>query len=268
MGHQVHSNPPKGEPPRRDAVLSHSVSIESFPSVTPNPESAEGDKIESLYVNSHREFDDIVRGMLPDFEGKESEQNWMAREKHILTLRKLTKGNVPQEYQQHYLTGIKTLLDGILKAVNSLRTTLSASGCNLIQDIARTNGPAIDNIVEVLLQNMIKVCGALKKISAQNGNVTVDVIIGNVSYTSRIMQHLWAACQDKNVQPRLFVTGWIKTLIIKHGRYKSSIEHNGGLDLIEKCIKKGLGDANPSVRESMRGTFWTFARVWPDKANR
>src|SRR5436190_3650497 len=244
------------------------MNIETFPAVTPNPEGAEGDKIEPLYVNSHREFDEIVRVMLPDFEGRESEQNWIAREKHILTLRRLTKGNAPQDYQQQYLASIKTLLDGILKGVNSLPTTLSTSGCNLIQDIARTNGPAIDPMVEVLLQNMIKVCGALKKISAQNGNITVDVIIGNVSYSSRILQHLCAASQDKNVQPRLFATGWIKTLIIRHGRHKGSIEHSGGLELLEKCIRKGLGDANPGVRESMRGTFWTFARVWPDKANR
>ncbi|PGH11109.1 hypothetical protein AJ79_05054 [Helicocarpus griseus UAMH5409] len=260
------SKPPKGDPPRRDAVLSHSVSIESFPAVTGGPEIVETESIDPLYVNSHREFDEMVREMLPYFEGKESEQNWMFREKSILKLRRLTKGNAPQDFQQSYLAGIKSLLDGIMKTAHSLRTTVSATGCHLIQDIARVNGPAIDPMVEIILQNMIKLCGGLKKISAQNGNLAVDAVIGNVSYTSRIMQHIWGACQDKNVQPRLFATGWIQTIISRHGSHKGLLEHSGGVDVLEKCIKKGLGDANPGVRENMRGTYWAFARLWPDRA--
>ncbi|OJD15856.1 hypothetical protein AJ78_03909 [Emergomyces pasteurianus Ep9510] len=258
--------PPRVDPPRRDAVLSHSGSIESFPAITGNPEIVEAETIEPLYLNSYRELDEMFREMLPHFEGRESEQNWILREKSVLKLRRITKGNAPTDFQQNYLAGIKSLLDGILKTVNSLRTTLSATGCSLIQDIARASGPAIDPMVEVLLQNMIKVCASLKKISAQNGNLTVDAILGNVSYTSRIVQHLWLACQDKNVQPRLFVTGWIQTLIMKHGGHKGLIEHSGGVDIIEKCIRKGLGDANPGVRENMRSTFWTFARIWADRA--
>lgn len=247
-------------------MLSHSVSVESFPTVVGNAEIVEVETVDPLYLNSHRELDEIFREMLPYFEGRESEQNWILREKSILKLRRITKGNAPTDFQHNYLVGIKSVLDGILKAVNSLRTTLSAAGCSLIQDIARANGPAIDPMVEVLLQNMIKVCASLKKITAQNGNLTVDAIIGNVSYTSRIVQHLWLACQDKNVQPRLFVTGWIQTLIMKHSGHRGLIEHSGGVDVLEKCIKKGLGDANPGVRENMRSTFWTFARMWADRA--
>ncbi|KAK2788616.1 suppressor of tub2 mutation [Onygenales sp. PD_12] len=264
QGYLSSSTQLRADPPRRDPVLKHTPSIEAFPAMT--TEAAESESVDPLYVTSHREFDEIVRGMLPHFEGKESEQNWSIREKSVIKLRRLTKGNAPQDYQQYYLVGIKSLLDGILKTVNSLRTTLSASGCHLIQEIARVNGPAIDPMVEVLLQNMIKVCGGLKKISAQNGNLTVDAIIGNVSYTSRILQHIWGACQDKNVQPRLFATGWIQTIITRHG-HRGVLEYSGGLDLIEKCIKKGLADANPGVRENMRSTYWTFARVSQDRAD-
>lgn len=204
--------------------------------------------------------------MVPYFEGRESEHNWSRREKSVIKLRRITRGNAPHDYQQLYVSNIKLMLEGILKTANSLRTTVSSAGCSLIQDVARTCGPGIDHMVEILLQQFIKVCGALKKITAQQGNATVDAIIGNVSYSSRIMQHLWAACQDKNVQPRLFVTGWIKTIINKYGSHKSVIEHGGGLEILEKCIKKGLSDPNPGVRENMRGTYWLFAPIWPDKA--
>jgi CLIP-associating protein 1/2 len=243
--------------------LSHSISTDSLAASA--TAALEGEYIEPIFVDSNREIDDIVRNMLPHFEGRETEHNWIPREKSMETLRKLVRGNAPQAYSQHFLVGIKSLLDGILKVVNSLRTTLSTAGCLFLQEIAKICGPGIDNMVEMLLQNLIKLCAGMKKISAQNGNATVDAIIQNVTYVPRILQHLSFACQDKNVQPRLFAAGWLKTLLNKQARHKSSIEHGGGLDIVEKCIKRCLGDPNPGVRESMRGTFWTFNQIWPDR---
>lgn len=220
-----------------------------------------------MEVGSSRELEDMFRDMHPPFEGKESEGNWTAREGSILKLRKLTKGNAPHEFTAVYLAGIKGLLDGILKTVNSLRTTVSTNGCELVREIATAVGSGLDPMVEILLQNLIKLCGGTKKISAQNGNMTVDAILANVTYNVRLLQHIWTACQDKNVQPRTYATVWLKTLITKHAHHKSTLEHGGGLDLLEKCIKKGLGDANPGVRESTRGTFWAFAPLWPQKSD-
>ena len=84
----------------------------------------------------------------------------------------------------------------------------------------------------------------------------------NVSYSKRVVEHVMLASQDKNVQPRTFSSAWVKALIRKH---KSQIEHTG-LDSFEKILKKGLTDANPKVREAYRSTYWTFALVWPQKA--
>jgi len=92
----------------------------------------------------------------------------------------------------------------------------------------------------------------------------VDTIISNVSYNGRLLQHVSFAAQDKNVQPRIFSAGWVKTLIRKQ---KSSLEHSGGLEVLEGVLKKGLADANPKVRESYRSTYWTFSLVWPVKAD-
>jgi CLIP-associating protein 1/2 len=124
----------------------------------------------------------------------------------------------------------------------------------------------MDPMVELLMQTFIKLSAATKKIASQLANTTIDTIIAKASYTPRIMQHVWGACQDKNVQPRLYATGWLKTLLNKEAGHKNHIEHNGGLDVIEKCIKKGLNDPNPGVREKMRSTYWTFAGIWPARA--
>ncbi|CCU74302.1 CLIP-associated protein [Blumeria hordei DH14] len=224
------------------------------------------DYIDPAYVNTQRELEDMFHDMHPYFEGKESEHNWLKREQSCTMIRRLNSGNAPIDFLNVFLAGIKALLDGILKAVNSLRTSLSKEGCSVVQEIVKTAGTGMDPMVEILLQNLIKLCGGTKKISSQQGNVTVDIIISKVSYNIRLMQHIWAACQDKNVQPRTYATGWLKTLLDKESHHKSHIEHTGGLDLIEKCIKKGLTDANPGVRESMRSTYWKFAQIWPTKA--
>jgi CLIP-associating protein 1/2 len=252
-------------PPARPQLANSVSSMSSVRPSTPTIE-AKVEHVEPSYVNTQRELEETFREMHPHFEGKESEQNWLKREQSCTKLRRLNAGNAPGDYHDPFLAGIKGLLDGILKAVNSLRTSLSKEGCSVIQEVARTAGPGLDPMVEILLQNLIKLCGGTKKISSQQGNVTVDIIISKVSYNLRIMQHILAACQDKNVQPRTYATGWLKTLLKKESHHKSHVEHTGGLDLIEKCLKKGLADANPGVRENMRSTYWAFAQIWPAKA--
>jgi CLIP-associating protein 1/2 len=225
------------------------------------------DKVEPSYVNTQRELEDTFSDMRPFFDGKEAESNWLKREQSCTKLRRLNVGNAPSDFRDTWLIGLKGMLDGILKAVNSLRTSLSKEGCSVVQEITRTAGPGMDPMVEILLQNLIKLCGGTKKISSQAGDTTVDVIISRVTYNVRIMQHIWLACQDKNVQPRSYAAGWLKTLLKKEAHHKSHVEHTGGLDLIDKCIKKGLADPNPGVREKMRATYWAFAEIWPAKAD-
>ncbi|KAH8681152.1 clasp N terminal-domain-containing protein [Xylariales sp. PMI_506] len=232
---------------------------------TPLPET-KADAVEPSYVNTQRELDDIFREMHQWFESKETEQNWLKREESMTKLRRLIAGNAATDFHDGFLVGTKALLDGILKAVNSLRTSLSKEGCALVQDLTNAFGPGIDPMVELLMQAFIKLAAATKKISSQQANTTIDIIIGRTTYTARIMQHMWGACQDKNIQPRTYVAGWIKTILKKEAHHKSHIEHSGGLDLLEKCIKKGLGDANPGVRERMRATYWFFSTMWPARA--
>jgi CLIP-associating protein 1/2 len=261
----VEPEPEIADAPSRPNLANSFSSNSSTRPITPSLE-AKVEHVEPSYVNTQRELDEIFKEMHQFFEGKESEQNWLKREQSCTKIRRLNAGNAPSDYREAFIAGIKSLLDGILKAVNSLRTSLSKEGCSVVQEVARMVGPGLDPMVEILLQNLIKLCGGTKKISSQQGNVTVDIIISKVSYSHRIMHHIWTACQDKNVQPRTYSTGWLKTLLKKEAHHKSHVEHSGGLDLIEKCIKKGLADANPGVRESMRSTYWTFAQTWPAKA--
>lgn len=246
---------------------SHSSVTNAERPITPGVPEPQGEPVEPMYVNTNRELDDIFKGMAWDFEGRESEQNWEKREQHMKTLRRLNAGNAPSDFHDAFLGNLRQMLDGIIKCITTLRTSLSKEGCSLVEDIAQTYGPAIEPMVELLMQTLLKMSAGAKKITSQLAYSTVETMINRVAYTPRLMQHLWNACQDKNVQPRQFATGWLKTLLKKVANNKNHIEHTGGVDLLEKCLKKGLADANPTVREKMRSTYWAFWAVWPRRAD-
>lgn len=257
---------PDSAPLVRPNLAASTCSVASERPNTPLPE-IKAESVQPTYVNTHRELEDVFKDMQVWFEGRESEQNWLKREESVIKLRKLIAGNAA-DFPDVFLHGCKNLQDGIIKAISSLRTSLSKEGCVLVQDIADAFGPGMDSMVELFMQAFIKLAAATKKMASQLANTSVDIMISRATYTPRIMQHIWGACQDKNVQPRTYVAGWLQTIIKKQAHHKSQIEHSGGLDLIEKCIKKGLGDPNPGVRERVREAYWAFAGVWSTQAEK
>ncbi|KAL8640066.1 MAG: hypothetical protein Q9228_002976 [Teloschistes exilis] len=218
-----------------------------------------------LDMASRHDLEDTFNAMRPHFEDKETEQNWQLREKDVAKLRRITTGNAPKDYKDTYLTGIKSLLEGIIKVIKSLRTTVSATGCDLIQDMAQERAPGMDNMSEIVLPHLVKLCASTKKIAAAKAEATVIIVITCISYNIFLMKLIWAACEDKNVQPRKAATGWLKTLVAKHRDNKAVFEKGEGLSLFEKCLKKGLADSNPDVRKAMRPTYWAFIRLWPER---
>ncbi|KAJ6783134.1 hypothetical protein PWT90_01432 [Aphanocladium album] len=262
------SETPSAPAPTSRSHLAASVSsMSSERPITPAVPESQSDPVEPQYVNTNRELDDVFKGMAWEYEGRETEQNWQKREQGMTTLRRLNAGNAASDFHDTFLNCLRAMLDGIIKSLTSLRTSLSKEACALIEEIALTFGPAMEPMVELLMQALLKMTAATKKITSQMASSTIDTIISRISYTPRIMQHIWSAAQDKNVQPRLYTTGWLKTLIKKTSSNKHHIEHTGGVDLIEKCLKKGLADANPGVREKMRPTYWAFWAVWPARAD-
>lgn len=213
-------------------------------------------------VHSKRDVEDAFRAFDGPFEGRESEQNWSLREKAIDKMRDLTRGNAPIDYPLVFQACIKHALDGILKGANSLRTTLSTHACLLISELATAMKSNLDPMLEILLSSVIKLCSATKKITSSNANTVVESIFANCTYQVRTLHHVWAAVQDKNVQPREYASGWLIVILKTHSGQKGHIDASGGLDLLDKSIRRGLADANPAVRERMRSAYWIFNKMW------
>lgn len=87
--------------------------------------------------------------MLPHFAGKETGENWTRREQSALKIRRLTRGNGPEDYLPQYTAAIKSMSDGLVKGCMSLRTTLCTVSCHCVQDIARKLRQGLDPMVEV-----------------------------------------------------------------------------------------------------------------------
>ena len=259
----THNGPKSGE------LMTGQPDIQPLPFIPTKSEAEnEAEQLESKDVSSAREVENTFREILPPFEGSESETNWKAREQNVLKVRKLTKGNAYDDYPASYLAGVKQCLNALIKAAESLRTTLGTLGCHCIQDIVRRTGPNLDSSVEIILQTFVRMCISTKKIAAQNGESSVSCILTYVSFNARVAQHIYNATQDKNVNPRLYASGWLRIVLTRYGHQKSAIEHNNALDLVTKAITAGLNDRDLNVRSRMRPTYWAFARLWSDKSEK
>ncbi|KAL2853330.1 clasp N terminal-domain-containing protein [Aspergillus pseudoustus] len=222
-------------------------------------------KITPRDVASTRDLDSVLREISPPFQGRETEDNWMQRFHGLLTLRRVTVGNAPHEFPQAFIAAIKVWLDNIFKVVLSLRTSMITMGCFMVEDLARVLGPRLDPMIDIFMQNLMKLCMSMKKLVGSIGNTTVEVMIKNLTRNSRLLSHVTTAAQEKNVNLRLYGASWIKIIITQQTEHKLSAE---GVNNIETCIRKSLVDANPGVREATRSTFWAFHGVWPKRANR
>jgi CLIP-associating protein 1/2 len=236
--------------------------------LTEQPGYAMEETIKPVDYDSEDRFREDMEDLMPPFEGKESEYNWSQREKNITRLRGVLRGNVPEDFREDAIWMLKTLSDGVVKSITSLRTQLSNNGCQLIKDCALTLGTSMDPVIEPYLTNLVRMTNSAKKITHQTAAMSISVMIANTSYSGRYLNQINIVMSEKVAQSKIYCATWIKILICRHHRHKSLIENNGGLQTIEKNLQRGLSDANPGVREAMRSTFWTYYEVWPKEGEK
>ncbi|THH11551.1 hypothetical protein EW145_g600 [Phellinidium pouzarii] len=233
--------------------------------VTPTAESGE---ITAVYIASAKDLESEFAPMLKYFEGKETEHNWAARERSITHIRGMLKGEAHVRFTETFLSCLKGgIIDASFKTLASLRTTVAVNTCNLYSELAVALGAGIDSFSEPLLSHLVPMSPLTKKIIASLSQQTADTIITIATPQPKTyLNLLWQTMQDKNVASRLYSINHIKVFLEAHGQHcKYAIESSGTLDILEKCIKKTLGDSNPGVRESARSTFWVFEGLWKER---
>ncbi|THV03303.1 hypothetical protein K435DRAFT_651641 [Dendrothele bispora CBS 962.96] len=249
--------------------LSRAASAGATPATTPATPVAESfSDVSPVYIASIRDLEQEFAAFQKAYEGKETEHNWAAREQAITRVRGMIKGDVHQRYTDAFMACLKDgFMQWSLKALASLRTTVSTNTCSLYRELAVALGPALDPFSEMLLINLLKMAGFTKKITAQASQDSVTSLITYTSGSPRIfIPLLWQTLQDRNVQARTYGIAHLKAYLEMHSeRSKHSIEASGGLETLEKALKKGLNDQNPTVKSASRTCFWVYNNVWQDR---
>lgn len=215
-------------------------------------------------MRSAKELEAVLHAMHTTFDGKETEQNWKQRDNQLLELSKITEGNASKDFHQTFVSGIRSLLDGIIACVISERTTLSNHACDFVRALAKNIGSSIHPMLDYLLPPLVKLCASTKPISSRAGNEAVkDIVNGARTYNTRLLHHICSAFTSENSAPRIYAPGWLEMLIKLYG---PQIDHTGGVKQVEDALKRSLLDANSKARENSRALYWAFAKQWPSRA--
>lgn len=241
---------------------SKSSQLENLLSRLPNYAFDNG--IAVVNVSDQNQIYKIVTEMLPNFENKESEKNWLPREKSILKLRSLLRGNAPNDYPQVMITAIKEIAEGICKGLLSLRTTLNVNSCQLVKDMTFIFGDDFDPLAEVFFPTLMRLCSATKHLTTTNAHVVVCAILSNCAFHPRLMHKIVVASSDKSATTRSYSAFWMQIMIL---RFSDTEQQKVVVDVAEKVLPKLLSDPSSQVRQAAKEAYKKYNEFLPQHAN-
>ncbi|PWN20333.1 hypothetical protein BCV69DRAFT_312929 [Microstroma glucosiphilum] len=235
----------------------------------PAATAASDDNISPVHIFSRGDLERAFTALLPHFEGKETEHNWLQRENGIIKVRGMLKAGAFDKYDAAFVSGIKSLTDGVLKAVGSLRTTLAMQGTCLIAELAQRVGDSLaDSTLDAFVPALLKMAGYTKRLVANATQEAVKELFQTTSYRHRFLDLVWAGMQDKNITTRISMAEHLHTLLATHAEHrKHALESHEGLATIEKFLQKGLADQNKDVRANSREAFYVYRHYWPARGH-
>lgn len=129
----------------------------------------------------------------------------------------------------------------------------------MYNDLLDELSTAFDPLVDSILSPLAKLSGATKKITAENSQNTVSLIIKKTTCPPKtFIPFLSLGVHEKAPQVRGYYARHLKEYIEKHNANRGqawSGEHIGG---VIEMLKHLLGDSTPSVRETARQAFWAL----------
>ncbi|KAJ2742229.1 suppressor of tub2 mutation [Coemansia sp. BCRC 34301] len=197
------------------------------------------------------------------FAGRESEENWIQRERAIILYRGIVWGNAATELGEDLVGHLKDNMLDVFKVVNSLRTSLSASAMCLCEDIAMRLGPQASPLFDTIVDVLVRQCAQTKRISAQRAARSLEVVFHHLPLRAKAVDALRAKMLDKSSILRQAVVTTCTSIMRSHGHQMATFDRRY-LDVlvsISEVTSAGVTDAQPLVREAARELFWTLHAV-------
>ncbi|KAJ2452322.1 suppressor of tub2 mutation [Coemansia sp. RSA 2336] len=197
------------------------------------------------------------------FTGRETEDNWVQRERAIELYRGIVWGNAAIELREALVGQLKEHIHLILNAVLSLRTSLASHSMSLCDDIAVRLGPHASILFDHIVDALFKQCMQTKKIGAQRASKSLTVAYQNFPLRLKSLEQLHLRISEKSVVLRLAVVTASTGVLRSHGPYIDPADRRS-TDIfmyLASIAKAGLMDAQPTVREPSRELFWELHMV-------
>ncbi|GAA6063182.1 hypothetical protein JCM10212_006848, partial [Sporobolomyces blumeae] len=217
----------------------------AFPS-DPSSVHSTPSQIQAVYLASVSDLWNEVESFKPSFEGKETEKNWIERDRAVTKLRGMVVGGAAGEaWRDEFVRAIKEVQDGIVKT-----------------------------LLDPFLPQFLSMASQTKKIVATASQETVEALIRHGSFHVKTV-HLLAGLleSEKTTSARAFVSRHLATFVSVHSTTnvaRQRFDSTGATDLVVEAIRRGLSDPNADVRLNSREAYWAFvgagSDAWSDRA--
>lgn len=207
--------------------------------------------------------------LTPFYERKETESNWKARQANIITMREnfIINEQLIKDNKDELILALRDMnfIENIARASLSLRTSLSLNSCQLLKELLELLCDSMPiTLLDQIFTLLKQLLASTKKISSQMASHCLMIMFFCINeFHNKLFQNTFILMNEKSIIPRNASAILLRIFIIKFGK-KTKLDNN--LLYVEEWLKKGLADAQITVRDSMKLTFWYFYKAYPEQA--
>jgi hypothetical protein len=132
-------------------------------------------------------------------------------------------------------------------------------------------GSDFDAVAECLVPAVMRLLAQSKRIAISMGASCLSKIIEKTTFNYRVFERIIVGVSDKNSNMREHCLTLARLAVMKALESSSSLayfQRVGGVEAIERCLFKSLGDAAFAVREKSRLLYQLYQQQWPDRVDR
>ena len=203
-------------------------------------------------------YNDVLTFLHVELSQAETEESWKRRHDLLGKLSEILEKRIEgSTLPRDFVERCKGILPDIVKAAGSERTTLSSQACKTIINIVKNLETHIQSQLDIILPDLITLCGSTKNINQKNANEAILAICKHAGYSHRLFYHTCAAFKDKRIPPRTYAPDWLRLLL---ENYRNQMDQDKDGELARKAIYEGLRDSQPKVRENTRAAYWQYQK--------